>query len=129
MNLLPKEITASLPSLNSRQRVKDPLVRLKLFSPVGKATWYITKGSPIGKNGEVIAGKGGIPVAYDPAVHTDFVFFAYVTGLVEDADEWGEVSLKELEALRLPLGLRVERDLDFIPAPISQFRQTYTLLG
>jgi hypothetical protein len=53
----------------------------------------------------------------------DFRFFGYVIGLEE---EWGYFVLSELASVRGPLGLAIERDSYFRPAPftevIKQFR-------
>lgn len=88
----------------------DALVVLKYFLPGTAATWYILEGSPEGE---------------------DFIFFGYVTGLAED--EYGYVSLKELESveIRVPMvdqnekeigriPCHVEKDLYFTPKPIGE---------
>jgi len=76
--------------LYSQQDNKDPLIITKLFDTCGSATWYLTE--------------------YDPV---DKIAFGYVTGMI--ADEWGYVSLIELEDIRHPqFGIaRIERDLYF----------------
>ncbi len=53
---------------------------------------------------------------YDPA---ERLCFGLVCGQVE---ELGYFSLGELRAVRGPLGLRIERDLWWRPAPLSQVR-------
>lgn len=96
MTLLPADVRAQLPPLYSQEHSKDPIVHLKLFSPYANWTWLITEGSPEGD---------------------DFLLFGYVMGFEE---EWGYVSLRELESLtRGPLPL-VERDLSFQPGPFQQ---------
>ena len=65
---------------------KKPVV--KLFSPVGAATWLL---SSIDKN--------------------DIAFGLCDLGMGEP--ELGFVSLQELQEIRLPLGLSIERDLHF----------------
>lgn len=74
----------------------DPMVVAKLFDAYGSGTWYLTE--------------------YDPA---EQVAFGYVTGLAYD--EWGYVSLKELEEIKHPaLGVhRIERDLYFVQRRLS----------
>ena len=57
---------------------------VKLFNPVGLGTWYLTELNP----------------------YTEMAF-----GLCELTEkEIGYVSLTELEELRLPMGLKIERD-------------------
>jgi hypothetical protein len=83
--------------LYSQERSDDPLVHAKLFNAFGAGTWYLTE-----YDGEHIA-------------------FGYVTGLA--FDEWGYVSLDELEALCLPSGTpRIECDLWFEAVRFSQLR-------
>ena len=36
-----------------------------------------------------------------------------ISGLGEDCNEWGYVSLKELQSITGPMGLKIERDLYF----------------
>ncbi|MCL4488384.1 MAG: DUF2958 domain-containing protein [Chloroflexi bacterium] len=50
------------------------------------------------------------------------IFFGAVSGA---EFEIGYFSLSELESLRGPLGLSVERDLYFKPTPLSQIRKEY----
>ena len=84
--------------LYSQEEETDPLVIAKLFDPCGSATWYLTE--------------------YNPE---DKIAFGYVTGLYED--EWGYVSLQELESIKRPFGLTIERDLNFTPQSFSQVLQ------
>lgn len=119
MKLLTKEVQKNLPSLYSQEGVTDAVVRLKMFNPCGAATWYITEGSPVDENGTYVLGENGVKVEYNPAIHSDFLFF----GLCDlgYGGELGYVSLSELQSLRLPFGLGIERDLHFLPAPLSKF--------
>jgi len=63
---------------------------LKLFNPCGPATWLIT--------------------AMDPDCH-DYLFGLADLGM--GYPELGSVSLSELQAIRLPFGLTIERDRSF----------------
>lgn len=81
--------------LYSQQDVKDPLVVAKLFDPCGSATWFLTEYSKEEK-----------------------IAFGYVTGLHED--EFGYVSLVELESIERPLGLTIERDLYFVQKRLGE---------
>ena len=57
---------------------------------------------------------------HDP---TDHIVFGWVVSpLGADCDEWGYASMHEIAALRVPLGLPPERDLDFAPASLAQTR-------
>jgi hypothetical protein len=94
--LLPFELRATLPRLYAQEKEKDPMVHAKLFTPDSSWTWYVTEGQE----------EDG-----------DFLLFGYVVGLER---EWGYFALSELESVRGPLGLPLERDLHFTPRPVSQ---------
>jgi hypothetical protein len=85
-----------LPPLYSQEGNPNPTVYAKFFTPDSSWTWYVTEGSAKGD---------------------DFLFFGYVIGLEK---EWGYFVLSELEAIRGPLGLHIERDLYFPPGPFSE---------
>jgi Protein of unknown function (DUF2958) len=96
MKLLTDELRAQLPALYAQEGVSDPIVYAKFFTPWTSWTWYITEGSP---------------------EEDDFIFFCYVIG---QEREWGYSSLRELESIRGPGGLTIERDLHFTPKPRSE---------
>jgi len=83
--------------LYSQEKEDDPLVVSKFFNPVGAGTWYLTE--------------------YNPEDH---LAFGYVTGLGED--ELGYISLDEMEGIRLPGGLTLERDLYWKPCRLSEVK-------
>lgn len=94
MKLVNADVEA-MPRLYSTEDVptKDKIVAVKFFNPVGRGTWY--------------------GVEYEPDKK---LMFGYVVGeLGPDCDEWGYWSMDELEAVRLPLGLGVERDTSWTP--------------
>ncbi|MEM3760699.1 MAG: DUF2958 domain-containing protein [Candidatus Bathyarchaeia archaeon] len=88
-----KELRKKIPPLYSQEGVKDPIVYAKYFTPDSHWTWYVLE----------FDGKD--------------TFFGYVEG---DYSEFGYFSLSELEKIRGPLGLRVERDLYWEPKPLSE---------
>lgn len=92
--LMPDEIAASLPPLYSSERIDDPVVTLKWFTPDSSWTWYVLE--------------------FDP---TERLCFGVVVG---HQREHGYFSLDEIEQLRGPLGLPVERDLYWKPIPASK---------
>ena len=93
MKLLTKEIEKNLPSMYETEGIpiEDKIVRVKFFTPWGNTTWYV--------------------VEYDSNTKE---FFGYVQTNPLDS-EWGYFSLIELENLRGPFGLKVERDMHFDP--------------
>ena len=93
---LPPEVLARLPRLRATEGQADPVAQVKYFTPDSSWTWYALE--------------------FDP---DEGLFFGQVQGFVE---EFGPFTLAELRATRGPLGLPIERDLDFTPAPISRLR-------
>ena len=48
------------------------------------------------------------------------IFFGFVKGHYE---EWGYFSLEELQEVRGPLGLKIERDLHFKPTKFKEIQE------
>jgi len=97
MQLLTEEIKKMLPGLYAIENQDNPIVWVKFFTPDSCWTWYILEGSE--------------------QENEDWLLFAYVERMF---NEFGYVSLRELENVRGPLGLKVERDITFAPTPISK---------
>lgn len=93
MNLIPKELIATIPELYATERSLNPTCFVKLFTPDAQWTWFIIE---MDKNQNICYG--------------------YVQGL---ESELGYFSLKELELIKGPLGLGVERDKSFLPTALS----------
>jgi len=91
--LLTQEIRKQIPALYAQEESQDPICYVKFFTPWSNWTWYATE-----FDGEDL-------------------FFGYVEGL---DNELGYFSLSELESLRGPAGLHIERDLYFSPKLLSQ---------
>jgi len=103
MKLLTQEIRKKLPPLYAQDgKGGKAIAYLKLFTPDSGFTWWITEGSPIkDKNGNEV----------------DFHFFGLVEGQFK---ELGYVSLKEIEEVRGPMGLPIERDLHWQPKTLEE---------
>jgi len=103
MKLLTKEIRKKLPPLYAQEdKGGKAIVHLRLFTPDSGWTWYITEGSPI---------------TDDSGKEVDFHFF----GLVDGHDkELGYAALSELESVRGPMGLPIERDLWWKPKTLEE---------
>jgi hypothetical protein len=103
MKLLTQEMRKTLPPLYAQEtKGGKAIVHLKLFTPDGSFTWYLTEGSPI---------------TNDSGREVDFHFFGLVEGLEK---ELGYVALSELETVRGPLGLPIERDLHWQPKTLQE---------
>ena len=91
MKLLTDEIKAVLPPLYRTEQIpfeKKELI-VKFFNPLGSQTWEIFEGSPEGD---------------------DWRLFG-MCDLGFGSPELGYVTLSELESIRLPMGLGIERDI------------------
>ena len=103
MKLLPKEIREQLPPLYSQDgKGGKAVVYVKYFTPSSNWTWLCTEGEP---------------VLSDTGVENDFKFFGLVFG---HEREFGYFLLSELEEVRGPMGLPIERDLYFKPKTLEE---------
>ena len=99
MKLLTKEIMKKLPKLYATENIEllDKVVICKFFNPCGVGTWYAIEGQE----------EDG-----------DFIFF----GLVDlHEKEFGYFSLNELQAIKLPFGLSIERDIHFSSEKVETY--------
>ncbi len=92
--LIPQTLLSDIPDLYETEEQTDPLCHVKLFTPDSSWTWYIIEFS-----------KADAQTCY-----------GYVQGL---ESELGYFLLEELEHLRGPLDLAIERDMSFKPTPFS----------
>jgi len=98
MMLLTKANLEALPPLGSQDgKGEDAVAQVKFFAPWTSWTWWASE--------------------YDPATRT---FFGLVEGL---ETELGYFTLDELESIKGPGGLRVERDLWFKPVPMRELHK------
>ncbi len=103
MKLLTKELREKLPALYSQDgKGGEAIVYIKFFLPSGSWTWYATEGSPIKDE----SGKA-----------VDFHFFGLVDG---NEKELGYFSLAELESVKGPMGLPIERDIHWEPKSLKE---------
>lgn len=92
MQLLTAALRQSLPPLRSGDTQGPALARVKFFTPDSSWTWYASE-------------FDGDDILY---------------GLVDGFElELGYFSLAELESVRGPMGLPIERDRSFTPEPLS----------
>ena len=100
MKLLTKELIAKLTKAGYANM--NPIC--KLFTPWGRATWLIT-----GMEDGILYGFADIGM-----------------GCVE----WGGIaSLEEIEAIRGPFGLKIERDLHWTPKEGENYCEKESLIG
>ena len=97
MKLLTQELVDRFQQIGRQEDKSDPIIIAKFFNPTGAGTWYATE--------------------YNPS---DKTFFGYVSIFGDWNDEWGYFSLTELESLKGPFGLGIERDIYFTETPSSQ---------
>jgi len=98
--LLTAELRRRLPPLYATEGKTDTIVQAKFITPWTYWTWYA--------------------IEFDG----EDTFF----GLVDGHElEMGYFSLKELESIRGPAGLRIERDQHFEPMPLKRLRESVEL--
>lgn len=88
-----KEIFKKYPLYSQDGLGGNAKVIVKYFNPGGAGTWFITEGDEL-ENG-------------------DYELFGYCHLGDDDNAELGYILLSQLEEIRLPLGLTIERDLHF----------------
>ena len=98
MQLLTKEITTKLPVLYTQENEEDPMVICKFFAAWTNWTWYA--------------------IEFDG----NDLFFGYVAG---DFPELGYFTLSELQGLKGPMGLTIERDMYFKPCRLSEIKKKH----
>jgi hypothetical protein len=86
MKLLTKELEKRFQEIGNQSNEPDPVIVAKFFNPCGSQTWLASE-----------------------YYGQDKTFYGYVTGMGDN--EWGYFSLEELQQLKLPLGLSIERDI------------------
>lgn len=103
MKLLPTEIRETLPALGAQDGKGGKAVAyVKYFTPSSSWTWFAISGEP---------------VLDESSRQIDFRFFGLVFG---HEKEFGYFLLSELEEVRGPMGLPIERDLHFQPRPLEE---------
>ena len=113
MILLPHAIRFALRANSMTARIRaergqgfDPMPVLKLFNPLGAATWIATE---LDEDDDSLFGLADLGFG---------------------CPELGSFSLREIAAIRLPFGLGIERDLGFAPLqPLSVWAETARRLG
>jgi len=97
MRLLTKSIRSKLPELLKQDNKGDEAIAyVKYFAPWSNLSWFA--------------------IEFDG----DDTFFGMVSG---DYIEYGSFSLPELESIRGPCGLRVERDKFFAPMSLGSIKK------
>lgn len=106
MNLLTPDLRAALIVNGREQGGHDPVPLVKLFNPIGAATWLATELYP---DGDTLFG---------------------LADLGFQCPELGTFSLSEIAAIHLPFGLSIERDLTFwTDQPLSIWAKRARQLG
>ena len=117
MELLPQAIRDRLPALYSNEALGlRALAQVKFFTPDSNWTWYASEGSPVDEDGNYDTDKEKV----------GFILFGLVVGFEM---ELGYFDLGELEEVRGPLNLPVERDLYFKPKPLEELMALHSRKG
>lgn len=92
MKLFTKEILNKLEKItpsNWEKEIWDMVVGCKIFNPMGWETWYIT---------QIDEEEKGI-------------VYGYASLTNDECNEFGSISIEELESIKLPFWMTLERDL------------------
>jgi hypothetical protein len=104
--LIPDDLRAALLANGAQSDEGDRVPLVKLFNPVGPGRWLLSEMLP---DGDTLYG---------------------LCDLDQGAPELGYVSLSELAGVRLPLGLRIERDVHFTTrVPLTMWATLARRLG
>lgn len=102
MKLITKEIEKRLvkhPLYSQDGKGKDAKVICKFFNPCGRGTWYVLEA--------------------EKQANGDWLFF----GLVDLYErEYGYFTLSQLQEIRLPFGLHIERDMYFDVVKVNELK-------
>lgn len=90
MKLLTKQNMKELPKLYATDGQNEKQVIVKYFTPWANWTWYVVEGEQM-ENG-------------------DWEFFGLTEGTY---NEWGYFWLSQLQEIKGPFGMKVERDLNY----------------
>lgn len=102
MKLITKQIENKLskyPLYSQDNKGEDAEIICKYFNPCGRGTWYVIEG--------------------EKRDNGDWLFFGIVD-LYER--EYGYFTLSELQSIRLPFGLTIERDLYTQPKKVKDIK-------
>jgi len=99
MKLLTKALIKQLPTLEATAElgIEESTAYVKIFNPMGNHQWFLT--------------------AYDPEEN---MAFGYVNLNDPQMAELGYISMQELEEIKLPFGMGLERDRGFSKMPLTE---------
>jgi hypothetical protein len=110
VELLTKELMRRIPKCQDGKG-DEAVVYAKFFTPDSNWTWYVTEAVAILEDDSEVSLK-----ELDGRPFVDVRFFGLVEG---HARELGYFSLRELESVRGPLGLPIERDRFWREVPLK----------
>jgi len=115
MKLLTKEICRRLPALYSQDgKGEDAIAQVKFFCPWSIGTWYASEASAHLPGGREVA-----LVDVPEGAEVEIIFFGVA---VLQERELGYFALSELQSVRGPGGLGIERDIHWTPRPLKDCR-------
>lgn len=97
MKMMTKKLAKKIPPLRATEFEENPMVVAHYFNPTGIGDWYVLEG--------------------EQRDDGDWLFFGLVN-LFEK--EYGYFTLKEIEGVKLPFGMKIERDLYWTPVNVSE---------
>ena len=114
MKLLTKELCGNMPGLYSQEEVGDPWVVAKFFTPWTFWTWYATEASVVKDDFDGNECHFSLDTYEDG---DEVLFFGLVCGQENELGYW---TLADLQSVKGPVGLKIERDIYWDPKKLSE---------
>ena len=101
MKLMTKQLETNIPKIGSTEYVENPEIKTHYFNPCGRGDWYVLEG--------------------EKQTDGNWLFFGYVKSpITPDFDGLGYFTLKELDSVKLPFGLGIEREVYWNEKPLKE---------
>ncbi|TFH48543.1 MAG: DUF2958 domain-containing protein [Lysobacterales bacterium] len=118
MRLITKAVAVALAKadkafVESEDGVTTDEIAVKFFNPCGAATWWIVRGTPLDEHGEIMMDAAGDPDYSRPMEAADWHLFGFCDLGDRQCAELGYTLLSQLQEIRGPFGLGIERDRYF----------------
>ena len=128
MKMMTKEIAVGLAAADAvviETGESPDKVLVKYFTPWANATWWVVSGTPL----DAVNGAPMSPEAIEfEGVENakDWHLFGFADIGMPDCAELGYVLLSELESIKGPVGLKIERDLHY-SGSLAEVRAGYAV--
>ena len=118
-NFTREDLIRDLPPVYSTENLDDPIIKVKLFNPVGASTWYLTEASMVCVKHEFV----NCPECPKPY---NYLLCFGVTDLYGNPQEMelGYIHVEEIMKYVSPMGTRIERDTSWTPITVNKLMES-----